>query len=100
MGVVVLVLLIACANLANFLLAKTISREREISTRLGSRLDSSAHRWPNPIGDTLLSFSGGVLGAAPGFLGNPRADHFVVGGASYIVLDPGQTRMSCSSPSV
>jgi predicted permease len=88
MGVVVLVLLIACANLANFLLAKTISREREISTRLA--LGSTRARIVGQIlMETLfLSFSGGVLGLLLAFWGTRALIHFVVGGATYTVLDP------------
>jgi predicted permease len=88
MGVVVLVLLIACANLANFLLAKTISREREISTRLA--LGSTRARIVGQIlMETLfLSFCGGVLGLLLAFWGTRALIHFVVGGASYTVFDP------------
>jgi predicted permease len=88
MGVVVLVLLIACANLANFLLAKTISRERELSTRLA--LGSTRARIVGQIlMETLfLSFSGGVLGLLLAFWGTRALIHFVVGGATYTVFDP------------
>ncbi len=88
MGVVVLVLLIACANLANFLLAKTISREREISTRLA--LGSTRARIVGQILiETLfLSFCGGVLGLLLAFWGTRALISFVVGGASYTVFDP------------
>jgi predicted permease len=88
MGVVVLVLLIACANLANFLLARTISREREISTRLA--LGSTRARIVGQILiETLfLSFSGGVLGLLLAFWGTRALINFVVGGATYTVFDP------------
>ena len=88
MGVVVLVLLIACANLANFLLAKTISREREIATRLA--LGSTRARIVGQIlmETLLLSFCGGVLGLLLSFWGTRALISFVVGGASYTVFDP------------
>jgi predicted permease len=88
MGVVVVVLLIACANLANFLLAKTISREREISTRLA--LGSTRARIVGQILiETLfLSFSGGVLGLLLAFWGTRALISFVVRGATYTVFDP------------
>jgi predicted permease len=88
MGVVVLVLLIACANLANFLLAKTISREREISTRLA--LGSTRARIVGQVLiETLcLSFSGGILGLLLAFWGTRALINFVVGGATYTLFDP------------
>jgi predicted permease len=88
MGVVVLVLLIACANLANFLLAKTISREREISTRLA--LGSTRARIVGQmlIETLCLSFSGGILGLLLAFWGTRALINFVVGGATYTLFDP------------
>ena len=88
MGVVVLVLLIACANLANFLLAKTVSREREISTRLA--LGSTRARIVGQmlIETLCLSFSGGILGLLLAFWGTRALINFVVGGATYTLFDP------------
>ena len=88
MGVVILVLLIAYANLANFLLAKTISRAREISTRLA--LGSTRARIVGQIliETLLLSFSGGVLGLLLAFWGTRALINFVVGGATYTIFNP------------
>jgi predicted permease len=88
MGVVVLVLLIACANLANFLLAKSVVRERESSTRLA--LGSTRARLIGLvlIETLLLSLCGGALGVLLAFWGTRALINFVVAGSTYIVLDP------------
>jgi predicted permease len=88
MGVVVLVLLIACANLANFLLTKAVVRERENSTRLA--LGSTRARLMGLvlIETLLLSLSGGALGVFLAFWGTRALINFVVAGSTYIVLDP------------
>ncbi|HEX3969435.1 MAG TPA: ABC transporter permease [Edaphobacter sp.] len=86
MGVVILVLLIACANLANFLLAKAASREREFSTRLA--LGSSRSRIIRQIltETLLLSSIGGALGLFLAFFGTRFLINFVTGQAHNSVL--------------
>ncbi len=88
MGVVALVLFIACANLANFLLARAATRKREIATRLA--LGSSRTRIVRQslIETLLLSLTGGVLGLGIAFAATRVLIGFVSQGNANVAMDP------------
>jgi predicted permease len=88
MAVVALVLLIACANLANFLLARAARRQHETTTRLA--LGSSRMRIVRQslVEAFLLSMMGGLLGLGVAFGATRALIAFVSQGDRYIAMRP------------
>lgn len=88
MAVVVLVLAIACMNLANFLLAKAAAREREFATRLAIGASRGAIVRSVLTEALLLSFLGGAAGLVVALLGTRFLVQYVVGGSTSSGLSP------------
>ena len=88
MVVVALVLLIACANLANFLLSRAATRQHEVLTRLA--LGSSRLRIVRQglIETFFLSVVGGLMGLGLAFAATRALIAFVGRGNAYIAMSP------------
>ncbi|HEV2709560.1 MAG TPA: ABC transporter permease [Edaphobacter sp.] len=86
MAVVVLVLLIACANLANFLLARAATRQREIATRLALGSSHARIIYQCLIETLLLSLLGGLLGLGIAFAATRALIVFFSQGNPYIAM--------------
>ena len=69
MGAVVLILLIACSNVANLLLARNSGRRREIAVRVAIGAEMTALIWQFTTENLALGLPAGILGSGLAWFG-------------------------------
>jgi predicted permease len=86
-GITALVLLIACTNLANLMVARSAARGREISVRLAIGASRARVLWQLFWESLLLAVGGAVVGVALATLLSEGLVRFIQSQASWVGLD-------------
>jgi len=86
MGIVALILLVACVNLANLMLARAAARSHESSVRLALGASRWALAWPVLMESLVLSAGGAFLGLVFAYWGSRSLVGFMTEGSLTPVL--------------